>query len=460
MIGVLGKAPAFLLFTLLSFSCAAQLKPVYDFWKDDSVLKRSYYDRALKDKDQLVSSLGKDNKKDFKDNYESRFKIVAELLKSDRTVTAKEAHEYLQSILKKIVDANAELQQLDIRLVFSRDSWPNAYSFGEGTLVVNAGLVVFLKNEAELVFALCHELSHFYLDHGNKDIKKHVDWINSDELKQEIKRLEKEKYMVNKQIDDLLKKITFGNRRHSRDHEAEADQQAFQFMKKTGYDCEGIRTCLQLFDKIDDSLIYKPLNTEMAFNFSEYPFKKKWIQKESVLFGQMKEDESALTQKEKDSLKTHPDCVKRIALLEDSISNAPKGKPFMVNEELFHRLKKEMYVEITEQEFRNENIGRNLYYNLLMLQQGDNIPVAVYSSARDLIFFYIGRRDHTIGTMFSAEAKWFPADYNLLLRMLTRLRLEEIAGVNYYFCKKYESQMTGYAGFSEEMDKATKSMSN
>jgi len=232
------------------------------------------------------------------------------------------------------------------------------------------------------------------------------------------------------------------------------------FMKKTGYDCGGIKTCLQLLDKIDDSLIYKPCDPERVFNFSEYPFKKKWIQKESALFSQMKEDDSPLTLKEKDSLKTHPDCAKRIVMLEDSIHKAAGGQKFMVNEELFNRLKKEFYVEMTEQEYRDENLGLNLYYCLLMLQGRENIPVAIYSIARDLNLAYEGRKNHTIGNMFSAESRWFPADYNLLLRMLSRLRLEEIAALNYYFCSQYKDQMAGYDGFGEEMDKAIKNFNS
>jgi hypothetical protein len=316
--------------------------------------------------------------------------------------------------------------------------------------------MIYLDNEAELVFVLCHELAHYYLDHGNKSVKKYVEWRNSDELKKEIKRLSKEEYKINKQINDLLKKLTFGERQHSRDFEAEADRQAFLFMKKTGYDCGGIKTCLQLLDKIDDSLIYKPCNPEQDFNFSQYPFKKKWIQKESELFSQMKEDDSPLSQKEKDSLKTHPDCTKRIIMLEDSITKTPGGKKFLVNEELFDRLKKEFYVEMTEQEFRDENLGLNLYYSLLMLQANENMPVAVYSIARDLNLAYAGRKDHTLGNMFTAESRWLPEDYNLLLRMLSRLRLDEIAALNYYFCNQYKEKMEGYAGFGEEWDKAIK----
>ena len=451
------KKQLLLLFLLaIHIAIFGQLKPVYSFWQDDSLLKKIYYEQALQTQNTLISSLDIKDSKDYKEMYKDRFEEVGKMLKSNRTVTAPEAHQYLQAILKKIVDANPALQSMQVRMVFSRDGWPNAYSMGEGTLVVNAGLMVFLDNEAELVFVLCHELSHLYLDHGNKAIKKNVEWRNSEEFKKELKRLQKEEYRVNRQIADFVKKMTFDNRKHNRENESEADRQAFIFMKRTGYDCNGIITCLQLLDKVDDSLLFKSLNLEQVLNFPEYPFKKKWIQKESVLFGQMKEEDSPLTKKEKDSLKTHPDCVKRISMLEDSVRKTGEGKKFLANQQLFDRLKEEFLVEMTEQEFRNKNLGRNLYYSLVMLQHGKNVSLAIYSIARDINIAYETQKNHTLGEWFSAETRGLPADYNSLLRMLAKIKLDEIAALNYHFCKKYGDQMAGYAGFAEEMEKAVK----
>jgi len=344
-----------------------------------------------------------------------------------------------------------------VRVIFSRDWWPNAYSLGEGTITVNAGLVIFLDNEAQLVFVLCHELSHYYLQHTPKAIKKYVETINSEAFKNEIKRLSKEQYRVNQQLNELIKSLAFDSRRHSRSNEAEADLQAFNFMKKTGYDCNAIRTSLELLDKIDDSSLYKHLDLEHVFNFSDYPFKKKWIQKESAIFSQLDENGSPLTQEQKDSLKTHPDCSKRILLLTDSLEKARStGKKFLVDEKVFNELKKDFFAEIIEQCYRNDNLSRNLYYSLLLLQGNENIPMAVYSVARCLNRIYENQKNHTLGLMIDLENKAFTGDYNLLLRILSRLRLDEIAALNYYFCRQYDEQMKDYPDFIKEMKKIQK----
>jgi hypothetical protein len=217
---------------------------------------------------------------------------------------------------------------------------------------------------------------------------------------------------------------------------------------------------LQLLDNIDDSSIYKPLALEAALSFDEYPFKKRWIQKESVLFGAMTEEyASGFTKQEKDSLKTHPDCLQRIALLKDSVAKTRAGKTFLVDESLFRKIKTDFLPEITEQEFREDNLTLNLYNSLLMLQNGAFTSFSVYNIARDLNMLFQRQRDHKLGHI-ERENRTYRADYNLVLRMIDRLKLDELAAINYYFCKKYESQMTGYPEFAKEKQAAQNNFSH
>jgi Zn-dependent protease with chaperone function len=449
------KRTIFLLHLFIAaLNCVAQLQPLYSFQKDDSSLKKTYFEQTVSKKNRAVASVDKKYAADYKKIYEDQFKEIGKLWQSDRSVTAPGAHGYLQSIVQKIVSVNADLAKTDARVVFSRDWWPNAYSMGDGTIAINAGLMIFLHNEAELVFVVSHELAHYYLDHTNKSIKQYVEKVNSEEFQNELKRLSKEEYRVNKQLEELTRSFAFSSRRHSRDNEAAADRMAFRLMKKTGYDCGAITTCLELLDKVDDSLLYQSPDIRQAFNFTDYPFRNKWIRKESAIFAQLNEKDET-SGNENDSLKTHPDCAKRIALLHDSIATAfPTGKNFLVNEELFKQLKKDFFIEMTEQCYRDNNLSRNLYYNLFLLQTGENTPLAVYSIARCLNDIYDSQKNHKLGSRIDTESKGYPEGYNLLLRMLNQIRLDEIASVNYHFCKQYETEMKNYAGFREEMNKA------
>jgi hypothetical protein len=173
----------------------------------------------------------------------------------------------------------------------------------------------------------------------------------------------------------------------------------------------------------------------------------------------MKSDDSPLTKKEKDSLKTHPDCSVRIAKLKDSISMVSPGKKFIIDETIFQKLKKDFLIELTEQQFNAKNLDRNLYYSLQILQSGENTPFAVYSIARCLNTIYNSQKDHMLGIMTDKESRGLPEDYNLLLRMLDKLKLDEIANLNYNFCMKYKGELSLYEGFNEELQKAIKQKS-
>ena len=444
------------LYFFASYICFAQLKPVYSFQNDDSVLKRNFYNLSRQKTELLIAALGKENQKDYKKVYEERLGQTEDLLLSTRTVTDPVPHKYLQSILDKIIVANPELKNIDARVIFTRDWWPNAYSMGDGTIAVNAGLLTYLDNEAELVYILGHELAHYFLDHSGKAIKKYVETINSDTFKEELKRISKQQFRQNQEFEKLYKKTIFDNRKHSRDKEAEADKWALKFIKQTGYDGMAVKTALQKLDTIDAVTFLKPLDIQQVFSFADYSFKDKWIKDESSVFSKLtEEDASDLSKKERDSLKTHPDCSIRIEALKDSLSQI-KGKLFLVDEKTFNRLKTDFKVEITEQCFKNNNISRNLYYSLQMLDNTAYHPLAILSVSRGLNNIYEAQKKHKLDDLIDEEGRYYPKDYNMLLRLLNRIRLDELLAINYFFCKKYGEEMKGYAGFEEETKRLEK----
>ena len=450
-----GNTAIFLLFIFSwSLPSPAQFNTGYSFQQDDKNLKHNYYEQSAKKKTSFLGNVQKEYAADYKKIYEEQFKEIASLWQSDRSVTSPVEHQYLQSIVEKIIIVNPELKNTDARIIFSRDYWPNAYSMGDGTIAINAGLLVFLDNEAELVFVLCHELAHYYLQHTPLAIRKYVETVNSESFQKELKRIAKTEFGVNRQLEQLAKSFAFRSRQHSRENEAAADRMAFSFMKKTGYDCGAIKSSLELLDKVDDSLIYKPLDLQQVFNFPAYPFKKKWIQKQSSIFSQLDESKTIDTQKERDSLKTHPDCAKRIALLSDSLAAHTGGQKFLINETLFKKLKKDFFCEMAEQCYRDKNLSRNLYYSLLLLQSPENNGLAAYSVARGLNTLYENQKAHKLGSTIDTENKAYREEYNVLLRMLDQLRLDEIASLSYHFCSQYALQMKNDKGFEAEMRKA------
>lgn len=445
----------FLLFGMLNVvSSFAQKQTLFPFLRDDSTIKTTYLYEAKQTSQQTVASLTGNYVKEYKKIYQERLESVAELVNSSRSITDDKAHPYLQAVLQKIVSANPVLQPLKLRVFFTRDWWPNAYSMGDGTIAVNAGLFIYLKNEGELAFTLCHELAHFYLDHGNQAIVKYVETVNDKSFQNELKRLSKEQYRVNEQLQKLGKGIVFNSRRHNREKEAEADRQGFVFFKNAGYNVLAAKTCLQMLGKIDDTLLYKPVDLKQLFDFPEQPFNNKWVNKESSIFSQIGKDDGSISPHEKDSLKTHPDCEKRLLLLSDSIDRYAANKPdYRVDSSIFFSLKNVFAAEMNEETFKTNNLSRNLYFSLQQLQVKDLAPFAQNAVLRCLLQLYEDQQKHTFGKAVDTEDKFFPADYNLLLRMLSRIRLDELGALTKAYAAKHNTSMQAYAEWQKQMPK-------
>jgi len=436
------------------FTSFSQRMPVYKFQEDDTLLKRKYFDAALQKKALLLNSLNKEKSKNYKEAYEDMFEVVKDLLLSTRSVTEEKADNYIKAVASKIISSNPELKGLDTRIIFTRDFSPNAYSIGDGTIAFNAGLFIYLNNEAEMAFVLGHELAHYYLDHSKKRIDKLVYLINSDSLKKELKRLSKQEYRIGEELDKIIKSLAFDIKRHSREGEEEADRVGVRFLRNSGYHGNGFITSMQILDKIDDTAMFSSLNLQKILSFPDYPFRERWIKKESAIFsGLNPEEASGLSAKERDSLKTHPNCTRRISLLESSVMNI-SGKEFQVDEQLFNQLKRDLIPEIIEEVFRSGNISLNLYLCLEMLQEGKHMPLAAFSIARDLNLIYKHQKEHQLGLIIDTENRRFNESYNLLLRMIYKLRLSEIADLNTSFCTYYMDQMKNYDGFEKEFQKA------
>ena len=438
--------------TLLS----AQQNPFYTFQTDDTILKKNWVQSLRMVKTSWLSKVSPSLKKDYEEIYKTHFEQIEKIINGKSSITAKEPHAYLQQVVTKIIKANPVLIADELRIFFTRDWWPNAYSMGDGSIAINAGLVIHMHNEAELAFVLCHELAHYYRAHTLQSVDNYVSVTNSPAFQNRLKELSKQQYGVNKELEKLSLNLIFNSRHHSRSKETEADLQAFSFFKNTGYNANGIVSLLQLLDTVDRATVFPKLNVQTILNFEGYPFKKKWIQEESAIFAKIQTQTADDKAKEVDSFKTHPDCVVRIATLKDSVSTHTTGKDFLVDENYFQKLKEELLLEMIEHTYQSDNLSRNLYYNLQLLQQQKQSNLAAYFIVRDLNKLYEQQKKHKAGLLVDTENKFYAEDYNQLLRLLNRIRLDELAQMTRAFCNRYLSSLKDFQPVAEQINIAEK----
>ena len=363
--------------------------------------------------------------------YRERTQSMIEKIRNAYFVFDSPINDYIQEVFDKILAANPELQALNAQVFISRYIWPNAYCIGEGSIIMNIGLIRRLENEDQIAFVLCHELAHLIKNHVNHAIDEHtVAWENLLDSKQ-FRKLKRQKYNRYESFQNILKELSFDHRRHSRTHEAEADAIGMSFFLKTDYLPKEAIRCLELLDEIDEEKYLGDLALKKTFNFADYPFKGRWLKtkRKGLSVMKLKAKKSLI-----DSLKTHPDCRKRIQLLSNKFLIQNLGLDTLSNIE-YNSIQKYTVAcdfEIIQTCYDFKDIGRCLYYSLQLLHK---YPDHVYLRSmigKCLHHIYIALKEHQLHTCLEHPSRQKTA-YRQVLRFIHNLRLDELRKINYHF---------------------------
>ncbi|MFK8007459.1 MAG: M48 family metallopeptidase [Saprospiraceae bacterium] len=379
-----------------------------------------------------IKSLPKKNRKELEDFYQTRFENTRDKLYNGHFLFQDSINQYFDQILLKILAANPKARRTrDVRLFLSRYYWPNASCLGEGTLIMNIGLLRRLENESQVAFILAHELAHLILDHVDTAVHKRVAKLNSSQARKVIRDMKKERYNANQQADEFFKDVVFDHREHSRNHESEADSLAIILLEGTVYDLnQGIRV-LEILDEIDKEK-YPEIKLKENFNSPDYPFRSRWMMKETGL-SMAKSDDFAW---DSDSLKTHPDCQDRIVRLKRIIpANYESGQLNVQTNMAFESLVRIADFEMVASTYEIGNYGRALYYCLQLLEKyPDN---AWLRATVGISFFdiYVAQENHELRDYVDLPSKKYKEDYRGLMQFIQNLRLKEIANISYFYMK-------------------------
>lgn len=417
---------------------------------EDKQLLSSLFTKYEQHYQSGLTKLPAENKKSYEEIYQLRWDHIKEVFDNKELYTAPEAQQYLDALVEEIVKTNPLLQDRTFHCYFSRSGVPNASYIGEGMILFNMGLFRQLEDESQAAFVICHEIAHYFLQHSENSISKYVTTINSKAVQQELRKIKGSEYRKRAQLENLVKGITFNSRRHSRDHEAQADSMAVEFLHNTRFDITGATTALDLLDNIDADTLNTSACLERLFNAKAYPFQKRWIARQEGLLGghaQLKEDD-----KPEDSLKTHPDCKLRVQLLAPLITRyKASGKSgFVVNKTEFEILKANFQYEIVEYAYTSNNYTRSLYYTMVLLEKHPADPWLITQVGRILNSCYAAQKAHTLGRQVELPSPGFSSGYNLLLQFIQNLYLEEFSSISYHYLHQYSPQLNYYPDFKKE----------
>lgn len=262
---------------------------------------------------------------------------------------------YLGSIFDYIIERN-NLDKNKFHFLVHRSAEANAYTYEDGTIICNLGILNIVETESQVAMIFCHELAHYLLNHANNAIIKSIERFNSDEFLSEVKEIKKEKYNTKKKLEELLVTDLFNRRRHKRSQELSADSLGMLLLSKTGYSNSSIP---RLFDLLDscESIVTK--STIRAFcNRENININDNWfITQKKMSFGVAEKKEI------KDTLKTHPDCAIRKIYAQDFFNKNPKtGTDFILATDMqTNVIKKQSIYEQANYSKEKERLSYYLY---------------------------------------------------------------------------------------------------
>ncbi len=134
--------------------------------------------------------------------------------------------------------------QLPYEFVVLNSSVPNAWALPGGKIAINRGLLVQLRNEAELAAVLGHEIAHAAARHGAKRMERSL--VTQGVLMGTALATARQGY-GNYVVGAVAQAGQLIGLKYSRDAEREADFYGTEFMAKAGYDPRGAVTLQEKF---------------------------------------------------------------------------------------------------------------------------------------------------------------------------------------------------------------------
>lgn len=331
--------------------------------------------------------------------------------------------------VNQIISKNSNIPN-DFNILIAKDNEPNAFNFGDKTLVINLGIFGLLKNEFQFDAIISHELAHQSLEHT---VKKLIAKMNNDKDKKlEVSDMKRTGNRNDKAFE-LYKSMLYSNMKQRRKNEIAADSLGYSYYLNAGQPPTSYVRSLQILKDEDDR---KPdsVNVETykkIFKFAGQDFKEDWLKMEDFSKYNYKLYKEKVSQ---DSLKTHPDLDFRINLLkknhpELAVSNfdSTASPQFL----LLSNLAKEQQIP---NYIASEKYGEGIYCCLTMLEKNPDDKAAQYYLGLLFNKIYDARKAYTLNRYLDKiEPNKQSHSYQQFLSFMWNLNLDEIKNfANYY----------------------------
>lgn len=330
-----------------------------------------------------------------------------------------------------------------VRTFVARDAVPNAYSVGEGTIVVNLGLLERMETEAQLAFVLGHELAHYGLDHSDTDLWNYARAIHDKEFAKKLKSISRSSYNRVEKLSDLLLGFALDKTRHGRMHEFEADSVGFDLLSRSPYQRSAGATSMDVLLACDHEPWSHDLDYHQAFLPAGAAFDPEHIR--SARQSSLGTVEQRVTEMD-DSLRTHPDCTMRKERLLELLEamGGDMGTASLKGGGTMEAVRSMATMEIMDRHLfaKQPRPAPAMYRALRMLESrpDDAYCHAAVGIALATLHHYQSKR--LVGTVLTKPHFTYSESYRKLLHFLADVRLKDLSGIGYAWMASYREHDT------------------
>jgi len=314
------------------------------------------------------------------------------------------------------------------RVLLSWYPWPNASCRGEGTIVVNIGMLERLNSRAELAFILGHELAHHYFDHVGHGIEQVHTRMNSDEFQAEVNAVLRQEFDRVAQLEALFISFSINERRHGRNHELVSDSLALRLMQAAGFDALAAPSVMDVLAACDREAYTTAVNMESAFRSSGADAEGDWMAEEQVSsLGNVDTRDTVLAEE----LRTHPDCEIRKLALFDLLELDYKTR-VVQDDATYLALKPQIASAVLESALISRDLGRAVFVGQHLVNREPSLPEAHAGLALAYAGMERGLRLHQLSRVLDQPARHHSQHYQRTLQMLNRMRVRDHAAMAVY----------------------------
>ncbi len=304
------------------------------------------------------------------------------------------------SILNKIAAANKNFKFDTVKLYINRSVVANAACYGEGTIMINLGLFLWVDNDDELALVLGHEIAHQLLNHSESKMEKSIATLTSDEFKDELKKIKKADYGKFERFRKLMKGLSIESGKHSTYKESEADSLGVVLIKNAGFNIPNASKILLKLDKVDELFTSNKLYTIKDF-FEKAPIDLSYFKVKPKYKGLSSANITMNADKDLDSIKTHPDCIKRYETIAGK-GNLPTLNCCSALNTLSGSYKENAMLEMVRYLYEKNSIGLCAHLSIFALK--NNYDPAVYNYFLSLCFSKLYYKDKNLERFNAANA--------------------------------------------------------